>query len=241
VVTSGIHNASIDLAACAERGVTVCGTASSSTPPAELTWALVLGLARQVLPEALALRAGEWQTTIGTDLAGATLGLVGLGRIGTQVAAVGRAFGMELVAWSPHLTDDRAAAAECAASRQARAFVESDVVSVHLVVAEATRGLVEATAIGAMRESAYLVKTSRAGLVDDDALLAALDAGRLRGTGLDVFDDEPLPADHPLRRHPRVLATPHLGYVTAENYRRYFGEAVDDVEAWLDGSPVRVL
>ena len=141
---------------------------------------------------------------------------------------MGRAFGMEVVAWSPHLTDDRAAAAGARRVDKRALFVESDVVSVHLVLAEATRGLV--AAIGAMRESAYLVNTSRAGLVDNDALLAALDAGRLRGAGLDVFDDEPLPADHPLRRHPRVLATPHLGYVTAENYRRYFGEAVEDVE-----------
>ena len=235
VVTTGMRNASIDLAACTERGIEVCGTESSGTPPVELTWALILGLARQVVPEALALRAGEWQTTVGTDLAGATLGLVGLGRLGTGVAAVGRAFGMEVVAWSPHLTEERATAGGARLVSKADLFAGSDVVSLHLVLSEATRGLVGAAEIGAMGASAYLVNTSRAGLVDTEALLAALDEGRLRGAGLDVFDVEPLPPDARLRTHPRVLATPHLGYVTEANYRRFFTQAVEDIASLAGG------
>jgi phosphoglycerate dehydrogenase-like enzyme len=242
VVTSGMRNASIDRAACAERGITVCGTASSPTPPVELTWALVLGLVRHLLPEATAMRQGApWQSTVGTDLAGATLGLLGLGKIGTRVAAIGRAFGMDVAAWSPHLTEERAAEAGARLVSKHEVFASSAVVSVHLVLADATRGIVDAAAIEAMRPTAYLVNTSRAGLVDTAALLAALDRGDIAGAGLDVFDEEPLPADDPLRTHPRVLATPHLGYVTHDNYRRFFTEAVEDVEAWLAGEPVRVL
>ena len=241
VVTTGMRNASVDLAACTARGIEVRGTESSGTPPVELTWALILGLARQVVPEALALRAGDWQTTVGTDLAGATLGLVGLGRLGTGVAAVGRAFGMEVVAWSPHLTEERATAGGARLVSKGDLFAASDVVSLHLVLSAATRGLVGAAEIGAMGTTAYLVNTSRAGLVDTDALLAALDAGRLRGAGLDVFDIEPLPLEDRLRTHPRVLATPHLGYVTEANYRRFFTQAVEDIAAWQARSPLRVL
>jgi phosphoglycerate dehydrogenase-like enzyme len=237
-----MRNASIDLDACRELGITVCGTASSSTPPVELTWALILALTRHVVPESLALRTGDpWQSTIGTDLAGSTLGLLGLGKIGTRVAAVGRAFGMDVAAWSPHLTAERAEAGGARLVDRATLFAGSDVVSIHLVLSDATRGIVGGDELAAMRASAYLVNTSRAGLVDSAALLRALDANALAGAGLDVFDVEPLPADDPLRHHPRVLATPHLGYVTRGNYRTYFTEAVEDVAAWLAGDPVRLL
>jgi phosphoglycerate dehydrogenase-like enzyme len=242
VVTSGMRNASIDLPACAELGITVCGTASSSTPPVELTWGLVLGLARNLLLESGELRrGGPWQSTLGADLAGATLGLLGLGKIGSRVAAVGQAFGMDVVAWSPHLTHERAAAAGARLVEREELFAGSDFLSVHLVLSDPTRGIVGAGELAAMRPTAYLVNTSRAGLVDTPALLDALDRGALAGAGLDVFDEEPLPAGHRLRDHPRVLATPHLGYVTRGNYTTYFAQAVEDIAAWRAGAPVRVL
>lgn len=242
VVTSGMRNASIDLAACRERGITVCGTASSSTPPVELTWALVLGLLRHVVPEASGLAAGgPWQTTVGRDLAGATLGVVGLGKIGSRVAAVAAAFGMDVVAWSPHLTEERAAAGGARLVDKRTLLATSDVVSLHLVLSEATRGVVGAGDIAAMTPTSYLVNTSRAGLVDTVALVDALRAGTIAGAGLDVYDEEPLPPRHPLRTLPNVLGTPHLGYVTEGNYRRYFTEAVEDVAAWLAGEPLRAL
>ncbi|MFJ3584640.1 D-2-hydroxyacid dehydrogenase family protein [Streptomyces sp. NPDC090127] len=243
VITSGMRNASIDLAAAAALGITVCGTASSSEPPAELTWALILGLARHVPAEAGAVRAGgPWQSTVGTDLAGRTLGLVGLGKIGGRVARVGLAFGMEVVAWSPHLDDERAAEHGVVRAAGRRELLErADFVSLHMVLAESTRNLIGEDELRAMRPSAYLVNTARAGLVDERALLRALREGWIAGAGLDVFPTEPLPADDPLRTLPNVLALPHLGYVTRGNYGRYFGQAVEDIEAYLAGSPVRVL
>jgi phosphoglycerate dehydrogenase-like enzyme len=243
LVTSGMRNAAIDRDATVERGVVVCGTGSNAQPPAELTWALVLGLARHLTEENAALRAGgPWQSTVGTDLHGATLGLLGLGRIGAQVARVGLAFGMDVVAWSEHLTAVRAkeVGVRPAPTREAL-LAESDVVSVHLVLGDRTRGLLGADELALMRPSALLVNTSRAAIVDRGALLAALQEGRIAGAGLDVFDVEPLPADDELRRLPNVLATPHLGYVTRRNYAGFFGEAVQDIAAFLAGSPVRRL
>ncbi|MER5201714.1 D-2-hydroxyacid dehydrogenase family protein [Streptomyces sp. NPDC002825] len=243
LITSGMRNASIDLAACRERGVTVCGTASSSEPPTELTWALLLGLARHVPAEARALReGGPWQSTVGSDLAGRTLGLVGLGKIGAKVARIALAFGMEVAAWSPNLTEERAAEHGARLAKDKRdLFATSDFVSLHLVLSDRTRGLVGEPELRAMRPSAYLVNTSRAGLVDGGALLRALREGWIAGAGLDVYETEPLPADDPLRTLPNVLALPHLGYVTEGNYGRYFGEAVSDIEAFLAGAPVREL
>jgi phosphoglycerate dehydrogenase-like enzyme len=243
VVTTGARNAAIDLAACRGRGIVVCGTASRSAPPAELTWALVLGLVRNVPQETRAMReAGPWQSTVGRDLAGSTFGVIGLGKIGTRVAKVAQAFDMDVMAWSPHLTEERAAAAgvRLAASKRDLMF-GSDVVSLHLQLSWSTRLIIDAGDLAAMRRNAYFVNTARAGLVDNDALVAALRQGRLAGAGLDVFDEEPLPADHPLRTLPNVLALPHLGYVTTANYRTYFTEAVQDIEAWLAGKPMRVI
>ena len=243
LITSGMRNASIDLAAASAHGVTVCGTASRSEPPVELTWALILGLCRHLVPENVAFRSGgPWQSTIGTDLAGATLGIVGLGKIGVRVAAIARAFGMEVLAWSQNLTADRC---EAAGARLAPSLPDllagSDIVSIHLALSDRTRGLVDAAALASMKPSALLVNTSRAAIVDTAALIAALSVGRLAGAGLDVFDLEPLPADHPLRTLPTVLATPHLGYVTHGNYTRYFTEAVEDIDAYVAGEPIRVI
>lgn len=243
VVTTGMRNAAIDLEACRERDVVVCGTGALATPTVELTWALILGLARHLVAESelFADAATPWQSTVGTDLAGATLGVVGLGRIGSRVAAVGAAFGMDVIAWSPHLTAERAAEAGVRSVSKHELFASSDFVSLHLVLAASTRGIVAEPELAAMRPSAYLVNTARAGLVDTGALVAALAEERIAGAGLDVYDEEPLPRDHPLLALSNVLAVPHLGYVTEGNYRTFFGEAVEDVAAWRAGSPVRVV
>ncbi|GLZ35281.1 2-hydroxyacid dehydrogenase [Lentzea sp. NBRC 105346] len=243
LVTSGMRNASIDLDAARANGVTVCGTASTSEPPVELTWALILGLARNLVRENNSFREnGPWQSTIGTGLAGKTLGLLGFGKIGVKVARVGAAFGMDVVAWSQNLTADRtdAEGVRLAPSKE-KLLAESDVVSVHLVLGDRTRGLIDADALRHMRPSAFLVNTSRAAIVEQDALIEALSANRIASAGLDVFEQEPLPADHPLRTLPNVLATPHLGYVTDGNYRTYFREAVEDIHAFAAGTPLRVL
>lgn len=243
LVTTGMRNTSIDIDAARSAGVVVCGTSSLPTPAVELTWALILALARHLVPEAGAMRGGgPWQTTIGADLSGATLGVVGLGKLGTRVAAVGSAFGMDVVAWSPHLTDQRAAVGGARRLASLSDLLRaSDVVTLHLVLSDSTRGLLGARELAAMRPSAFLVNTSRAGLVDTGALVTALEQGRIAGAGLDVFDEEPVPADHPLRTLPGVLATPHLGYVTEANLRTHYTEAVADVAAWRAGAPVRVL
>jgi len=242
LVTTGMRNASIDLEAARDRGVTVCGTGSLGLPTAELAWGLILVLTRHILAEDARMRAGGWQHTIGPELAGRTLGLVGLGRLGARMARIARAFEMETIAWSQNLTAERA---EAAGARLAPSLADlmagSDIVSIHLALSDRTRGLVAAAALAAMKPSALLVNTSRAAIVDTDALIAALAAGGLAGAGLDVFDLEPLPADHPLRTLPNVLATPHLGYVTYGNYTRYFAEAVEDIDAFAAGAPVRVL
>ncbi|MER7554501.1 D-2-hydroxyacid dehydrogenase family protein [Streptomyces anulatus] len=243
LVASGMRNSVIDFDAAERHGVTVCGTASSSTPPVELTWALLLGLARGIVPEAEALRTdGPWQSTLGADLHGRTLGLLGLGKIGGRVAQVGRAFGMDVLAWSQNLTKERTdeVGATLAASKE-ELLASSDFVSVHLALGDRTRGLIGAAELALMRPTAYLVNTSRAAIVDTEALLAALRAGAIAGAATDVFDIEPLPAGHPVRTAPRLLATPHLGYVSRANYETYYGQAVENIRAFLDGKPVRRL
>lgn len=243
LVTSGMRNAAIDLEAAARHGVTVCGTASNTEPPVELTWALTLGLARSVVTESAAMRAGgPWQSTLGADLHGRTLGLLGLGKIGSRVARIGQAFGMDVTAWSQNLTAARAAEAGVHAAATKDELLEtSDFVSVHLVLSDRTRGLLGAGELRRMRPTAYLVNTSRAAIVDQPALLRALRENWIAGAGLDVFEHEPLPADHPLRTLPNVLALPHLGYVTRRNYESYFPQAVEDITAFLAGSPIRQL
>ncbi|WP_405692515.1 D-2-hydroxyacid dehydrogenase family protein [Streptomyces sp. NBC_01185] len=243
IVASGMRNTSIDYAAAERQGITVCGTASTATPPVELTWALLLGLARGVVTEANSLRnGGPWQSTVGADLHGRRLGILGLGKIGGRVATVGRAFGMEVAAWSENLTRERAEEAGALLATSKEELLEtSDFVSVHLVLSERTRGLLGAKELALMRPGSYLVNTSRAAIVDQDALLDVLRRGAIAGAGIDVFDVEPLPADHPMRSAPRLLATPHLGYVSQANYAAYYGDAVEDIRAWLDGEPVRRL
>ncbi|CAL9311116.1 D-2-hydroxyacid dehydrogenase family protein [Streptomyces sp. SudanB182_2057] len=243
LIASGMRNSVIDYAAAEAHGVTVCGTESSGIPPVELTWALLLGLARGIVQENNALRAGgPWQSTVGADLHGRRLGLLGLGRIGGRVARVGLAFGMWVHAWSQNLTEERAeeVGAELAGSKE-ELLAGSDFVSVHLALGDRTRGLVGAAELALMKPTAYLVNTSRAAIVDQDALLAALHEGRIAGAGVDVFDTEPLPADHPMRTAPRLLATPHLGYVSQANYATYYGQAVENIQAYLAGSPIRRL
>jgi len=243
LVTSGMRNASIDLTAAREHGVTVCGTASRSEPPAELAWALILGLARHVTRESATLRLnGPWQSTIGDDLYGRTLGLLGLGNIGSRMARVGAAFDMRVLAWSQNLTEERArnAGAQLAESKEAL-LEESDFVSIHLVLSDRTRGLLRADDLRRMKPTAYLINTSRAPIVDHDALVHALRERWIAGAGLDVFEKEPPPADDPLPSMPNVLATPHLGYVSKRSYGTYYREAVEDIEAFLAGSPIRTL
>lgn len=243
IVTSGMRNAAIDLDACRTRGVAVCGTESSSAPPLELTWGLLLALARHIVPENQALRSGgPWQQHLGIGLEGKTLGLIGLGKIGGGMAKVAQAFGMRVCAWSQNLTAERAAACGATLMPSLPALLAaSDIVSLHLVLSARTRHLLDAAALAQMKPGALLVNTARAGLVDQQAMLAALRTGQLAGAALDVFEAEPLPADHPLRQLPNVLATPHLGYVADSNYRRYFTQAVEDIAAWLQRQPLRSL
>ncbi|MGF1241320.1 D-2-hydroxyacid dehydrogenase family protein [Streptomyces sp. 2-6] len=243
LIASGMRNSVIDYAAARANGVTVCGTESAGTPPVELTWALLLGLARGIVQENNALRAGgPWQSTVGADLHGRRLGVLGLGRIGSRVAKVGLAFGMEVTAWSHNLTKDRTdeAGVTLAPTKEAL-LATSDFVSIHLALSDRTRSLIGAAELALLQPTAYLINTSRAAIVDQDALLTALHEGRIAGAGIDVFDTEPLPADHPMRTAPRLLATPHLGYVSRANYERYYGQAVEAITAYLTGTPTRVL
>lgn len=242
LITTGTRNASIDVSAATSRGVTVCGTGMVTTGTPELTWGLLLALHRQLETEVGNVRAGGWQTTVGTELAGRTLGILGLGRLGTVVAGYARAFGMHVLAWSPHLTPERAAEhdAECASDLD-DLFRRSHAVTVHMPLSRRSRGLVGAAQLDLLGPTGRLVNTSRGPIVDEDALVEALRTGRIAGAAVDVYGTEPLPADHPLRSLPNVLATPHLGYVTEQTYARFFTDVVEDVVGWLDGQPVRVL
>jgi phosphoglycerate dehydrogenase-like enzyme len=241
LVTSGARNKSIDRDAATEHGITVCGTANLATPAAELTWALILAVLRHVPQEDAGMRAGGWQHTVGTDLAGATLGVIGLGRLGERVAKVGLAFGMDVVAWSQNLTDERAAEVGIRRVGKEELLRTADVVTIHVVLSDRSRGLLGAAEFGLMKPSAVLVNTARGPIVDEAALIDAVRTRRIAGAGLDVFDVEPLPVDHPLRELRNVVLTPHIGYGTRGSYELYHGEAVEDVLAWLDGSPVRVM
>jgi len=241
LVTTGMRNAAIDVKAAAERGVLVCGTEMLPYPTAELTWGLILALARHIPGEDRALREGSWQTSLGIGLRGKTLGILGLGRLGGEVARIGKAFQMDVIAWSENLTAERAATIGATRVEKEELFRRADFVTIHLVLSARTRGLVGAAEFSAMKPTAYLVNTSRGPVVDERALLAALEGRRIAGAALDVYDREPLPRYHPLRRLDNVVMTPHLGYVTVENYRLAYGQAVEDVRAFLAGAPIRVL
>ena len=241
LVTTGKRNAAIDVKAAAAQGVVVSGTEMLPYPTAELAWGLILSLARNIPREERGMRAGGWQTTLGVGLRGKTLGVLGLGNLGSQVATIGKAFGMEAIAWSQNLTAERAAGIGAALVTKEELFRRADVVSIHLVLGERTRALVGAAELALMKPTAYLVNTSRGPIVDGKALVAALESGRLAGAGLDVYDSEPLPAGHALRKLDNVVLTPHLGYVTMENYRLAYGQAIEDIRAFLEGKPLRVL
>ena len=240
LITTGERNRSIDVAAAQARGITVCGTPSLGSPTVDIAVALMLNLLRGIPDEIRSLREGRWQSGLGTAAEGQTLGVVGLGKLGSRVAGVGRALGMKVIAWSQNLTAEKAAAAGAELVDKATLFARADVVTLHLILSDRSRGVVGAAEIAAMKPGAILVNTSRGPLVDQPALLAALQAGRIRA-GLDVFDQEPLPADHPLLACPNALLTPHLGYVSTQNYRAYFEGAVEAIEAYIAGKPIREL
>src|SRR5437764_12570574 len=244
LITTGMRNASFDMDALKARGVTVCGTGGpggGNEDTAELAWGLILGAARRIAEDHAVMRHGGWQTRIGHRVAGKTLGLLGLGRLGSAVARVGLAFGMKAIAWSQNLTAEKAAAQGVERVEKDELFRRSDILSVHLVLSARSRGLVGAREIGLMKPSAILVNTSRGPIVDTDQVIEALKAGRLAYAGFDVYDQEPLPINHPLRQAPNVILTPHIGYVTDENYRSSYPQIVENVIAFLDGKPVRVI
>ena len=241
VVTTGMANAAIDLDALRDLGVTLCGTGGSPASTLELTWALLLAVSRHVCEEDRSVRGGGWQHTIGPELAGRTLGVVGLGRIGSLMVPVARAFGMDVIAWSQHLSPSAASEAGVDRVEKEELFARADFVSIHYKLSRRSIGIVGAAEIGRMKRTAFLVNTSRGPLVDSSALLAALREGRIAGAGLDVYDEEPLPPDHPLRSAPRTVLTPHIGYVATGTYERWWHEIVGDVEAFLDGEPIRVV
>jgi phosphoglycerate dehydrogenase-like enzyme len=241
LVTAGMRNAAIDMKAVAERGIVIAGTSMLPYPTAELTWGLILALARHIAREDQGMRDGGWQTTLGVGLRGKLLGVVGLGRLGSQVAAVGKAFQMDVIAWSQNLTAERAGAAGVERVEKEELFRRADFVTIHLLLSRRTRGLIGGAELALMKPTAYLINTSRGPIVEERALVAALEGRRIAGAALDVYDQEPLPRDHALRRLDNVVLTPHLGYVTAENYREIYSQAVEDVRAFLAGNPLRVI
>jgi phosphoglycerate dehydrogenase-like enzyme len=242
LITTGMRNASIDLEAAKERGVVVCGTSSFGNGTAAIVTGLMLDLARRISHENARLKAGTlWQTTIGLDLEGMTLALLGLGKLGTRMAEIGRAFKMNIIAWSQNLTAERCKEAGAEHVGRDDLFRRADFLSIHMQLSERTRGLIGARELGLMKPTAFLINTSRGPIVEEAALLAALREKRIAGAGLDVFDIEPLPIDHPFRPLDNVVLTPHLGYVTEQNYRAFFAGTVDDIRAFLDDKPVRVL
>jgi len=241
VITTGMHNASIDHAALAERGIVYCGTEGVGHPTAELTWGLILSLLRNIPREDRAIRQGRWQNTIGYGAKGKTLGIIGLGRLGTMVAGYGKAFGCDVIAWSRNLTEARAAEAGAKRVEKDELFQRADIVTIHVPLNEASRGLIGAAELARMKPSAYLVNTSRGPIVEEAALLAALKGRRIAGAAVDVYDREPVPKDHPFFELDNVVLTPHLGYVIEENLRINYGNAVENIRAFLDGKPIRLM
>ena len=241
LITTGMRNLSFDLEAARSQGITVCGTGGVGSPASELAVGLMIALMRDIPGQSSSMRQGGWQTRPGYDLAGKTLGLLGLGRLGGAVAAVGHAFNMKVIAWSQNLTGERAA--ECHARRVEKdeLFRQSDVLSIHLILSDRTRGIVGVRELSLMKPTAYLINTSRGPIVDEAALLKILQEKKIAGAAIDVYSVEPLPADHPIRQLDNVLLTPHLGYVSMENLTRMYQDAVEDIIAFLDGKPVRVL
>lgn len=241
LLTSGMRNLSIDLEAARDHGVTVCGTPSLGYPTPELTWGLILSLARQIPLEDRATREGHWEKTVGVGLRDKVLGVIGPGRLGGQVATIGKAFGMEVIAWSQNLTKERCAELGIERVEKAELLARADVITIHLILSDRTRGLIQASDLALMKPTAYLVNTARGPIVDEAALIDTLKNQRIAGAGLDVFEVEPLPPDHAFRRLENIVITPHLGYVTRENYQGFFGGTVGNIRAWLDGEPKNEL
>ena len=244
LASTGLRNAAIDVPACLKQGVVVCGAKGARhglAATAETAWALILALHKRLVASHNALTGGQWQPQLALALEGRVLGIAGLGNIGQRMARIAQAFGMEVIAWSPNLTPERAAQAGVRMVSKVQLFEQADVVSLHLVLSATTAGLVSQTELSAMRPGAFLVNTARAGLVDEAALLAALQQGRIGGAGLDVFWQEPLPQTHALCSLHNVVLTPHIGYVTPENLAAFYGGVLDNIKAWLEGRPVTPL
>ena len=242
LITTGMRNASIDTEAAKARGITVCGTGTFGNPTSGVAIGLMLELSRRIGFENARLHAGApWQTTIGLDLDGMTLGTVGLGKLGTRTANIAKAFGMKVLAWSQNLTAEKCREAGVDYASKDELFRQSDFITIHVVLSGRTRGLIGAAELALMKPTAFLVNTSRGPIIDEAALISVLQQRKIAGAGLDVFDVEPLPLDHPYRKMDNVVITPHLGYVSEQNYRRYFADAVDDIRGFLDGKPARVL
>jgi phosphoglycerate dehydrogenase-like enzyme len=242
LITTGARNASIDTEAAKARGIPVCGTPSFGNPTSGVAIGLMLELTRHIGYENARLHAGAvWQSTIGADFDGMTLGILGLGKLGTRTANIAKAFGMKVIAWSQNLTEEKCREVGVGYVGKDDLFRQSDFITIHVVLSQRTRGLVGAKELGLMKPSAYLINTSRGPIVEEAALLSALRDKKIAGAGLDVFDIEPLPLDHPLRKMDNVVITPHLGYVSEQNYRAYFAGVVEDISAFLNGKPVRVI
>jgi D-3-phosphoglycerate dehydrogenase len=242
LITTGMRNASIDTEAAKARGVTVCGTGSFGSPTSGIAIGLMLELTRHIGYENARLHGGAtWQSTIGPDLEGLTLGILGLGKLGSRTANIAKAFGMKVIAWSQNLTAEKAQEAGVGYVAKDDLFRQSDFITIHVVLSPRTRGIIGAHELGLMKPTAFLINTSRGPIVDEAALLASLRDKKIAGAGLDVFDVEPLPLDHPLRKMDNVVLTPHLGYVSEQNYKNYFAGVVEDIRGFLDGKPVRVM
>jgi phosphoglycerate dehydrogenase-like enzyme len=242
LITSGLRNAAIDLDAAKARGVVVCGTGMVGNPTAGLTIGLMLELTRKIGFENARMKAGEpWQVTVGEDIGGKTLGIVGLGKLGSQVGSIARALGMKTIAWSTNLTPEACEREGVDYASKEELFATADIITIHLVLSDRSRGLVSAGDLARMKPTAYLINTARGPIVDEAALLHVLQAGKIAGAGLDTYSHEPLPVDSPLRRLDNVVLTPHLGYVTAESYRRIYREMIEGIEGWLKNEPLRQL
>jgi phosphoglycerate dehydrogenase-like enzyme len=242
LITTGARNASIDMAAAAERSIAVCGTSAYGNPTTGITFGLILELTRRIGFENARLKAREpWQVTIGPDIEGLTLGVIGLGKLGSRVSGVAKAFGMKVIAWSPNLTPERCHEVGVDYAAKEALFRQADIVTIHVQLSDRSRGMVGASELGLMKPGAFLINTARGPIVDEKALIAALAEHRIAGAGLDVFDIEPLPIDHPFRRMDNVVITPHLGYVSRQNYQRYFPDIVENIRAFLDGKPARLI
>jgi D-3-phosphoglycerate dehydrogenase len=242
IVTSGMRNAAIDIGAAAAHAIPVCGTESLGYPAAELTFGLMLELARRIGYEDGRLKGGaRWQSTLGIDLNGKTLGIIGLGKLGSRVARMGNAFEMKVIAWSENLTAEKAKASGATLVSKEELLRQSDFITVHTQLSARTKGLIGAAELALMKPTAFFINTSRGPIADEQAIVAAVRAKKIAGAGIDTYNEEPLPLDHPFRKLDNIVITPHLGYVTTENYSRFYVQMVEDIRAWLDGKPVRII